>query len=209
MTDETMETKDAKEESVDAYADKLKVGENPVGAVGIILAAVYLILLSLFLIYGIIQLWSGDVGKDVTVSILFFAFPLKSEELRIMLITIFAGALGAQIHTLRSFYWYVGNRALVRSWIAMYGLLPFVGSILGLVFYLVIRGGFFSSQSINQETSPFGFAALAAIVGLFSEQAIKKLKEVAETMLAKGEKGEDHAPEKQDSAASEDRQNNE
>ena len=75
----------------------------------------------------------------------------------------------------------------------MYVLLPFVGAALGLVFYLVIRGGFFSTQASVDETSPFGFAALAALVGMFSEQAVLKLKEVAETLLSKPAQGKDAA----------------
>ena len=73
----------------------------------------------------------------------------------------------------------------------MYIMLPFVGATLGLILYLVIRGGFFSTQATVQQTSPFGFMALAALAGLFSEQAVLKLKEVAETLLKKPEEGKD------------------
>jgi hypothetical protein len=75
---------------------------------------------------------------------------------------------------------------------------PFAGTALAVVFYLVIRGGFFSPQAGFKETSPFGFAALAAIVGMFSEQAVLKLKEVAETVLAKPKPGEDAKPQDTD-----------
>jgi len=76
----------------------------------------------------------------------------------------------------------------------MYVLLPFVGSTLGLVFYFVIRGGFFSPEATIEQTSPFGFAALSGLVGMFSEQAVLKLKEVAETLLAQPSSGEDSIP---------------
>jgi hypothetical protein len=83
---------------------------------------------------------------------------------------ILAGALGSLIHAVRSVYWYVGNRELVWSWLAKYVVLPFLGAALAVVFYFVIRGGFFSPQAGFEQTSPFGFAALAAMVGMFSEQ---------------------------------------
>jgi hypothetical protein len=76
----------------------------------------------------------------------------------------------------------------------MYVLLPFVGSTLGLVFYFVIRGGFFSPEATIEQTSPFGFAGLGALVGMFSEQAVLKLKEVAEILLAKPSVGKDPVP---------------
>lgn len=113
------------------------------------------------------------------------------DEVRLLWIVIFAGALGSLIHALRSVYWYVGNRNLVRSWLAKYLLMPFAGSALAVMFYFVIRGGFFSPQSDFSQTSPFGFAALSAMVGLFSEQAVLKLKQVAETVLSKPEEGAD------------------
>jgi hypothetical protein len=66
------------------------------------------------------------------------------------------------------------------------------------IFYLVIRGGFLSPQAGFKEISPFGFASLAAIVGMFSEQAVLKLKEVTETVLAKPKPGEDAKPQDAD-----------
>lgn len=128
------------------------------------------------------------------------------DEVRLLWIVILAGALGSLIHALRSVYWYIGNRNLVRSWLAKYLVMPFAGSALAVMFYFVIRGGFFSPQSDFSQTSPFGFAALSAMVGLFSEQAVLKLKQVAETVLSKPEEGADpttpKTPPSDDSAAS-------
>jgi len=88
---------------------------------------------------------------------------------------------------LRSFVWYVGNRKLERSWIPSYLLRPFIGAVIGVVFYLVIRGGFYSPENTSGQSNPFIFIALACITGMFSEQAISKLKEVAEALLTKPE----------------------
>jgi hypothetical protein len=107
------------------------------------------------------------------------------DEQRLLLLVILGGALGTLVHCLRSVYWYIGNRNLVNSWMAMYFMMPVAGAALGLVFYLVVRGGFFSPQSSFQQTSPFGFAAFAALIGMFSSQAVLKLKEVAEVLLSK------------------------
>jgi hypothetical protein len=120
------------------------------------------------------------------------------DEVRLLWIVILAGALGSLIHAVRSVYWYVGNRNLVRSWLAKYLVMPFTGSALAVMFYFVVRGGFFSPQSDFSQTSPFGFAALSAMVGLFSEQAVLKLKQVAETILAKPESGADPMPPQQE-----------
>jgi hypothetical protein len=116
------------------------------------------------------------------------------DEVRLLLIVILAGALGNLVHTVRSVYWYVGNRSLKWSWLAKYILQPFAASALAVIFYVVVRGGFFSPQTTFENTSPFGFAALAALVGLFSEQAVLKLKTVAETVFQPPPPGADAEP---------------
>ena len=116
------------------------------------------------------------------------------EETRLFLLVVCAGALGSLVHGLRSIYWYVGNRDLIWSWVPKYLIQPFGASVLAVVFYLVIRGGFFSADAGSQHTSPFGFMALSAMVGMFSEQAVLKLKEIAETLLSKPPAGKDAEP---------------
>ena len=123
------------------------------------------------------------------------------DEVRLLLIVILAGALGSLVHTVRSVYWYVGNRSLKWSWLVKYVLQPFAGSALAVIFYVVVRGGFFSPQTTFENTSPFGFAALAALVGLFSEQAVLKLKKVAETVLESPAPGADATPQEEDSSS--------
>ena len=113
------------------------------------------------------------------------------DEQRLLLIVLLAGALGSIVHGLRSLTMYVGNRQLRWSWVAYYAVLPFGGAATALVFYLVIRGGFFSPSSDFSETSPFGFAAFAAIVGLFSQNAILKLQKIAETIFERNEQQSD------------------
>jgi hypothetical protein len=127
------------------------------------------------------------------VTIFGWQFGLEDEQ-RLLLLVLLGGSLGTLVHSLRSVYWYVGNRDLVMSWMAMYFMLPFAGSALALVFYLVIRGGFFSPQSSFQQTSPFGFGAFAALIGMFSTQAVLKLKDVAEVMLSKPSAGANAKP---------------
>jgi len=122
-----------------------------------------------------------------------------SQETRLLLLVVCAGALGSLVHGLRSIYWYIGNRNLVWSWVPKYLIQPFGAAVLAAVFYLVIRGGFFSADAGSQHTSPFGFMALSAMVGMFSEQAVLKLKDIAETLLTKPPPGKDPEPEKKQS----------
>jgi len=221
MTEELNTTTKVNEEPKETATPKRReVGASTVGPIGIVLITAYLILASILLLYGLVQFWPPPIPAESTpvltesasvpseptptpagesaptslpVTFLLWTFPV-SDEVRLILIVALAGALGSLVHALRSLYWYAGNRELVWSWLAKYILLPFVGSTLGLVFYFVIRGGFFSPEATIEQTSPFGFAGLGALVGMFSEQAVLKLKEVAETLLAKPSAGKNPAP---------------
>lgn len=167
----------------------------------IILVTIYLVLLAVILVYGLVVFWlppapiEGTAENYSEVTTFFGSFTI-SNEVRLLLIVAMAGALGSLVHAFRSMFWYVGNRDFVRSWILMYILLPFVGLSMSLVFYFVLRGGLFSSQAPVQATNPFGFAGLAGLVGMFSNQAGLKLKEVAESVFSTSETtaGKDHVP---------------
>ncbi len=146
--------------------------------------------------------WIADstVRDPKCVSIAGKGFLLWDEQ-RLLLIALLCGALGALLHALRSLSVYVGNRKFRYSWLMMYALLPFSGSLLALVFYVVVRGGFFASNAGVGNTSPFAFAAMALLVGLFSQVAIEKLKQVAESFFTKTEPGADSLTPKTDEAA--------
>lgn len=76
----------------------------------------------------------------------------------------------------------------------MYIIVPLVGSILSVIFYFVLRSGLFASQVSVKDTNPFGFAAISGLVGMFSNLASIKLKEVAESVFSPKESttGADH-----------------
>ena len=163
------------------------------GTIGIIAVGVYLVLLGAFLGSLLVGLWpafeeirSGPADESLSMNLLGGSFSL-SPEIALLLLAIAFGALGAYIHALNSFADYVGNRRFERSWIWWYILRPFVGASLALVFYVAIRGGFFT-QEAAADVNPFGVAALSGLAGLFSKNATDKLKEVFETLF-RTEKG--------------------
>lgn len=163
------------------------------------LITAYLLVLAVLLLYGLVQLWPGPTpsgGETPKLSPVVFLWwtLLVSDEIRLLLLVALTGALGGLLHALRSVAWYIGQQELKRNWLPTYLTLPFVGTTLSVIFYLVIRGGFFSPQASFQQTSPFGFAAMAGVIGMFSPQAVLKLKQVAEIVLTKPPEGKDAAP---------------
>lgn len=101
----------------------------------------------------------------------------------LFLIVLFSGLLGAVIRAISSLYWHLGQRDFKLNWAWYYILQPFFGGALGLVFYLVLRGGF--GGGTVGKGNVFAFAAVGALAGLFSDNAMAKLKKIAESLLEK------------------------
>jgi len=127
-------------------------------------------------------------------TVLFLVPVTMSSEIMLVLLVLASGILGSLVHTLRSLIWYVGNRFLYKSWALQYLLQPLVGGLLALVFYLLIRGGLFAWSSNTPEVNPFGFAAVAAVIGMFSPQAAVKLKQIADTLFTPPPGGRESLP---------------
>lgn len=103
---------------------------------------------------------------------------------RLPLLVLLAGALGGCFHSLRSLWMFVGNRSFKRSWILMYVFLPVNGAALAFIFFIIISAGsgFFSQP--QGSNSCFWIIGIAALVGLFSQQAAEKLKKIADAFFA-------------------------
>jgi Bacterial Ig-like domain (group 2) len=106
----------------------------------------------------------------------------------VFLIVLFAGMVGATIRVVFSFLVHLGRKDFGFNWAWYYIFLPYFGGTLSLVIYFVIRGGFYGG-AIGKPLyiNVFSFAALGALTGLFSDQAMEKLKLVAESLLTKTE----------------------
>ena len=59
---------------------------------------------------------------------------------------------------------------------------------LAIIFYFVLRGGLLATSVQPDQISPFGIAALAGLVGMFSKQATDKLRELFDNLF-KTERG--------------------
>jgi hypothetical protein len=194
------ETQTANENNDRTRARAEDTSESPlVGPVCIALTALYLIALTVVLIIAIIQFWPSSATmrssseSALQARFLLWTFHLPNEG-RLLLIVVLAGALGGQVRSLRSLAWYVGNKQLKRCWISQYILTPFVGAILAVVSYFIVRAGFCPANSTVQQVNIFGFAGLATIVGIASEHVALKLKQVANTLFTKPVQGKDSNP---------------
>ena len=175
------------------------VGIKAVKPAGIVLLALVILGLLAFAVYCLIAVWPVQPG--VTGSTISYVAGIRlnlDQEHRLFVVVAVTGALGGLIHSARSLYAYVGDRALLRSWLLFYLSLPFIGAGLAVLFYLILRGGLITGSAA--QVNFFGFAAISALVGLFTPEAALKLQQIFTTLLAPTPAGRDHLPPASDPA---------
>ncbi len=169
------------------------MGASVVGRTAIVIAAVVLIASATLVAIALVQLWPAGTGLSPAAHsyVVLGVHTTLTGDRDLMLIAALSGALGAMLHSLRSLSVYVGERALLWSWMLFYACLPVIGAILSLLFYFVLRGGLISGQATSRDVNPFGTAAVAGLVGLFSTQAAEMLKNVFTAIFTKAPQGSD------------------
>jgi hypothetical protein len=166
------------------------VGDSYAGWFGVLVSMIIHGLLTASLVYMVIAFFPNESGAKT--ANYFGANLTLGRDTLIFIVVLAAGALGGTAHSLRSLFWYFGNASLRRRWMLMYTGLPFVGGLLALFFYLLLRGGLLATQATGSDINAYGFAAVGAVVGLFSEQAALKLLDVFSTLFSTVTKGSDH-----------------
>jgi IPT/TIG domain len=180
--------------------ERTKVGGSPVGVAGVVILGVLMTAAMALALYGLWAFWpaaapaTGSPPASARFVYIKWHVSLTRDQQFLMLVAL-AGALGGLLHGLRSLATYVGERYLFRSWLLYYAVLPFVAAALATIVYLVLRAGLLSGASNASQTDPYGIAAIAALVGLFSAQAAEKLKAVFETLFTPAEKGSESVSE--------------
>ncbi|MEO3403492.1 hypothetical protein AAFN85_06295 [Mucilaginibacter sp. CAU 1740] len=101
----------------------------------------------------------------------------------ILILVAAAGFLGNMIHIATSFTTFVGSGQFKKSWVLWYFVKPFTASALAMIMYFVFRAGFLSSSDPGNNLNIYGVMSIAAFVGLFTDAATEKLKEVFKTMF--------------------------
>jgi hypothetical protein len=145
-------------------------------------------------LYGLWKFWpTQDILKSTSatkVNVLGI-HRLVTPEVRLLVVVALAGSLGGLMHSTRSLAWYVGHKSLVWRWVPYYLVTIVIGAGLASIFYLVLRGGVLGGNANTGDTNPYGFAALGALVGLFTEQALEMLRRVANQVFSAPPQGAD------------------
>lgn len=100
--------------------------------------------------------------------------------LRGPLICMLSAAIGSSIATVMGYLKHASERKdFDPAYSAWYVGRPITGALLGLLFYFLLRGGLIAlAPSSSAEFDDFGLAGLGGLIGLFSKNALEKLREV-------------------------------
>jgi len=130
-----------------------------------------------------VNAWGDTPHEQAAVAVVITAPEGTSEfgNWPLMLFVMMCGALGSLVYYTTSFVGYVGNQTFRSSWLWFYISRPFVGAALAVIFFFVVGSGMINGTSAS-ELMKIGM--VSALVGLFSDKAVKKLSDVLDVLLA-------------------------
>jgi hypothetical protein len=147
------------------------------------LLVLFLLLIFIVLIGILFGFWPSG-AHQWTGNARIFGIPIghPDDEVRAFVLVVCAGALGAYVHVARSAGDFIGNRTLARTWVYWYLLRLPVGASLALLVYMILPG---SAGSGVQGSGHLSYASIgvSALAGMFSQQAISKLKDIFDAVL--------------------------
>jgi hypothetical protein len=103
------------------------------------------------------------------------------------LATLFGAGIGATVTTILAFFRHASARKdFDRAWAPWYVARPIMGMLLGLVFFFLIKGGLWATVGADIAENPlniWSLAGIGAMVGMFSKNAIEKLRELFKVLF--------------------------
>jgi len=165
---------------------RVRSGE-PMSFAGELLIGLLLLGLPLLLFTQLIALWPSALAATApgatssSMPTVDWLFGVKrvvlSPDGALMLLVMLVGALASLGESSFRFVASAGSDELMARWTWSYVLRPIQGATLAAIVYFTLRGGLLGTDG-TQRLNPYGLAAFAGLVGLFTRQAFQKLKRV-------------------------------
>mgnify|MGYP003640417195 CR=1 FL=1 len=113
----------------------------------------------------------------------------------LFLAVLSAGMIGGAVYSLRAHTVHIGIGNYQASWWQWNVTRPFLSGALAILFFFLVRAGFVENGAANS-LRPEGFIAIGGLVGLFTDQAWAKIRQVANAMFAEADHGAEigHTP---------------
>lgn len=104
---------------------------------------------------------------------------ILSQTVRLIVLSILFGILGASVQGVSSLSAWMGTQKDSREWNMWYLVRPPVGAGLAVITYLLLRAGLVQGAGIND----FGVAAVSALVGLMTVPMTNKLRDIFDSLF--------------------------
>lgn len=122
------------------------------------------------------------------------ALDVPADPRRLIWPVVLAGALGGVLHGLASLEVHSGRRQLHLSWWVFYVARPVVGAAMATCVFLILVGGIAGVTWDPQK--PWVAIAWAAMAGLFSSPALRKLRDIFEAAFTASQRSKTEASER-------------
>lgn len=121
--------------------------------------------------------------KQMNITIIPYHTYSIGPEVGLLSVMVLSGVLGACVYSLYAIALHLGSyEDFDFSWTAWYLTRPWIGAGLAFGVYVLIRGGVLTMGSIGS-VSLLGLAGISVLVGLFTEQVMHKLNDLADTLF--------------------------
>jgi hypothetical protein len=117
-----------------------------------------------------------------SITIVGFGAVAMGPEILIATTMVLAGVVGACVYSLYAISLHLGAyKDFDKAWTWWYILRPIIGAGLAFIVYVLIRGGILTIGAEPKNLNFLGLTGISALVGLFTEHSMNKLRELADT----------------------------
>jgi len=144
-------------------------------------------------ILSLLSIWPGTTNdlamsytSSRTISYLFLVPYTVGPEFLLAATMVLTGFLGACVYSLYAIILHLSpeQEDFDKRWTGWYILRPILGAGLALIAYVLLRGGLLSIGSNVTNLNFLGFTGFSFMVGLFTEQTMHKLNDLADAWFA-------------------------
>jgi len=113
--------------------------------------------------------------------------PIRNTDVEDLLVTAMAGAVGGSVSTLLAYLKHASeDKNFDPAYLPWYVARPLLGVLLGLITFFLVKGGLLATlpEVAGKDFNNLGLAGLGSLVGMFSKNAVEKLREVFHTIFS-------------------------
>ena len=144
---------------------------------------VWLLVVTGFLILGLFFILNSISWPDWLMK-----YAEKAPDFTNAAATMFGAGIGSTVATMLAYLEHASEKKdFDTAYVPWYIARPLMGMMLGLIFYFLLREGLLAvvtSNSTPENLSEAGLTGVGALVGLFSKEAIEKLRELFNTVFS-------------------------